>query len=218
MNTSVYRNHLLLALAACTLGAVVGCGGGSPSTAPRIDFAKVSTIREGLAADSTGDADAGQVVDLGSGWGTLKGTFVVEGAIPPLPQLTVNKDEAICAARPESLQSPAIMVGEGAVLRNVLLYARDAGRVHEDAASIPEEPAVFDQKDCIFLSHVFGVRVGRAVLIKNSDPIAHNTKIEGRISANSFNSNGQPRFRAVLSGEPGGKHADVGQLQHSPLG
>ena len=36
---------------------------------------------------------------------------------------------------------------------------------------------MFDQKECVFLSHVQPVMVGQQLLIKNSDPIGHNTNI-----------------------------------------
>ena len=40
--------------------------------------------------------------------------------------------------------------------------------------------SIFDQKACVFLTHVLGVSVGQTINIKNSDPTGHNTKIDGR--------------------------------------
>ena len=49
--------------------------------------------------------------------------------------------------------------------------------MHESHQQAVKDEVVFDQKDCVFLSHVLPVRVGQTVVIKNSDPIGHNTKI-----------------------------------------
>jgi hypothetical protein len=38
---------------------------------------------------------------------------------------------------------------------------------------------VFDQKNCEFLSPVFAARVGQPMEVRNSDPVGHNTNIDG---------------------------------------
>ena len=38
--------------------------------------------------------------------------------------------------------------------------------------------SVFDQKHCMFLTHVMACQVNSKIDIKNSDPIGHNTKID----------------------------------------
>jgi hypothetical protein len=38
---------------------------------------------------------------------------------------------------------------------------------------------VYDQKVCVFLTHVLGVTVGETLDIRNSDPTGHNTNIQG---------------------------------------
>ena len=63
-------------------------------------------------------------------------------------------------------------------IKNVAVFLRDASRVH-DSAKPKADPVVFDQKDCVFLSHVVGVTVGQTLDIKNSDPTGHNTNIVG---------------------------------------
>ena len=51
--------------------------------------------------------------------------------------------------------------------------------MHESAKP-KSDTVVFDQKDCVFLSHVVGVTVGQTLDIKNSDPTGHNTNIVGK--------------------------------------
>jgi hypothetical protein len=45
----------------------------------------------------------------------------------------------------------------------------------------------FDQKECIFLSHVFAMRSTQKLEILNSDPIGHNTNIAPTKGAQPFN-------------------------------
>ena len=37
---------------------------------------------------------------------------------------------------------------------------------------------LFDQKNCMFLTHVMACQVGQKLDVKNSDPVGHNTKID----------------------------------------
>ena len=56
-----------------------------------------------------------------------------------------------------------------------LTISRDPGRC---------SARVFDQKECVFSSHVLPVRVGQTVVIKNSDPIGHNTNVTTQADVN----------------------------------
>ena len=51
-----------------------------------------------------------------------------------------------------------------------LVYLKD---VSYDGG-VPSEPAVLDQKGCIYMPHVFGMVAGQELLIKNSDATLHN--------------------------------------------
>jgi hypothetical protein len=63
-------------------------------------------------------------------------------------------------------------------IKNVVVFLRDAKRVHE-SANPKADPIEYDQKHCVFLSHVVGATVGQSLDIKNSDPTGHNTNIVG---------------------------------------
>ena len=42
-----------------------------------------------------------------------------------------------------------------------------------------ESEVVFDQKNCLFQSPAFIAQVGQTIMVKNSDPVGHNTNIQG---------------------------------------
>ena len=68
-------------------------------------------------------------------------------------------------------------------IANVVVFARRVSRVHESGQQPPSEPALFDQKGCLFLAGLVPVQVGQTVLIKNSDPVAHNPAISPPLDA-----------------------------------
>lgn len=117
-------------------------------------------------------------------WASLKGRFVYDGAPPVAKSLdTSGKDSETCGKHKipdESLIIDAASKG----IANVVVYSRKTSRVHESQKSAAANDAVFDQKDCVFLSHVLPVRVGQSILIKNSDPIGHNTNITTQTDVN----------------------------------
>ncbi len=134
------------------LAVLAGCSSENPDPLPNMQT--VGFIRGG-AASSTG-ATAGPAAVVGEGWGTLKGVFVYAGD-PPSPKTlpTNNKDPQACGVIPdESLLIDPQTKG----IKNIVIFARKVSRVHEDAAAPPGEQ-VFDQKACIFLSHVLPVRI-----------------------------------------------------------
>jgi hypothetical protein len=81
--------------------------------------------------------------------------------------------------------------------------------VHESAEP-GDEPIVFDQKDCVCLTHVVGVPLGVEVQIKNSDPVGHNTKIDGTSFNQMIPSNGTMLWTAQKEqAMPVGVHCSV---------
>ena len=66
-------------------------------------------------------------------------------------------------------------------MANVVVWLRDKKpTVNPDYDKSASDKVALDNKDCHFVPHVVGLRVGQTLVIKNSDPIAHNTKIDGQ--------------------------------------
>jgi hypothetical protein len=143
-----------------------------------------SEIRTSLGgSEAAGDASASSA-STGTGWATLRGRFIFDGAPPDMSPYNVTKDQAVCTIGGKPPLQETLVVDSGNHgIRGVAIYLRDASRVN-DSAKPTGEPIVFDQKECLFLSHVCGVIVGQTLEIKNSDPVGHNTNISGK---NRFN-------------------------------
>jgi len=165
-------------LFAVTAG-LAGCERTLPS-GPEPDLARAEQIRAALISGESLGGGEKEAADLGEGWGTLRGSFkLAAGApIPERRPLDVNKDVAVCAPGGKTVLSRAIVVDEATRgIANVAVYVRDAPRVHPEIAEMPGEPAIFDQKACIFLTRVMAVRTNRTIRLLNSDPVGHNTNI-----------------------------------------
>jgi hypothetical protein len=170
---------LLAASAGLCLLLTSGCGR-SVSASPNPQSAVAADIRKTLlssAAEAGGETAAEAT---GTGWGTLRGKFVYAGDPPAPGTLSVTKDTEVCGAGGPLLDN-SLVVGPDKGLANVVVYAR-AKRVHESAAPLEADndaaPVVFDQKQCMFLTHVMACQVNQKIDIKNSDPVGHNTKID----------------------------------------
>lgn len=173
-----------VSLGVCLALALLAGGGCDWRTeiGPVANASSVRTMREALAGGQEAAAEA-EAKPQGTGWATLKGRFTYDGDPPTMPPYNVNKDMATCAPGGQAPKQDWLVVGSDGGLANVAIFLRKASRVHESAEP-PSEPAVFDQEDCVFLSHVFPIVVGQPMLIKNSDPVGHNTSISGN---NTFN-------------------------------
>jgi hypothetical protein len=144
-----------------------GCGYANPD--PVADAKLAMKLRE--VSSAAGGATPTQ--NLGEGWGRLRGRFVYSGDPPHIIFAdTGGKDPAACGVRPIPANTLTVDPQTKGI-RDVVVFLRRAPRVKEPEGQLPEQ--VFDQKDCIFLSHVFVCRTGIELIIKNSDPVAHNT-------------------------------------------
>ena len=165
-------------MAAVMFAALVGCDTRG-EFGPVADAANAGAIRKAFASGEAAAGAKAEAKPTGTGWGTLKGQFVYDGAPPEAKPYNVTKELEVCTVGGKAPLQETLVVDSGSKgIKNVVVFLRDASRVHDSAAP-KKEPVVFDQKHCVFLTHVIGVTVGETVSIKNSDPIGHNTNIVG---------------------------------------
>jgi len=168
---------------AAAIGLIAALGCQRPSDLGK--FANISQsekIRKVLVGEA--GEGAAEEAATGTGWATLKGRFVYEGDPPQMPPYNVDKEHAICAPGGEPPPQEYLVVDSATKgIANIAIYPRKVARVH-DQAGPTTEPVTFDQKACVFLTHVAAVTVGQPVNLTNSDPVGHNTNISGQ---NSFN-------------------------------
>ena len=145
----------LLGCAGLLLAARSGCRKAAAiNPAPDLKVAKELRAGSG-GGEATATAQAAQ--PTGTGWGALKGKFVFAGDPPAAAFLsTGGKDGAVCGQQVPNQQLVVDSGNKG--IANIVVFARKVSRVFkpEEAPRRPRHPpSIFDQKGCLFLSHVF---------------------------------------------------------------
>jgi len=163
------------AIVLCFAVFVVGCGP-QRVAAPVADVAAAKAIREGLVTSVAAVAGAGEATVAGTGWASLQGRFVFAGDPGQPRPLAADKDMDVCG-KSEKLFDRSLRVDTSSKgLADVVVFVRKSSRVKSPAT---DAAIVFDQKNCEFLAPVFAARVGQPVEVRNSDPVGHNTNIDG---------------------------------------
>jgi plastocyanin len=103
--------------------------------------------------------------------GGARGHVRVTGAVPPNDVIRMNADpmcsKATDAAR---VTNDAVMAASDGSLANVLVEL--VGGFSD--TPVPTEPVSIDQRGCLYLPRVVGVRAGQALQVRNSDDGLHN--------------------------------------------
>lgn len=193
-----------------TFGLLLGCDSGEkrePILHTSADVAE--RMRERINVGGAGGGPAVAAADP-TGFATIRGVFAVNGTPPQMAQLAVTGgDTNVCAPGGNVPLAEDVVVNDGK-LANVLVYLDTSIPLeweHEqyvatrDAVLKGEEG--FDQKACIFLSHVFAMRSSQTVEIINSDPVGHNTNIQPVKGAQPSNNTLPANSSAMYS--PGGE-------------
>jgi len=107
---------------------------------------------------------------MASAQGKVTGTAKFDGTPPAASKLKMDADPACAAAHPGGATSEDVVVGDGGGLQNVFVYVKEVKGDFPPKA----EPAVIDQKGCLYAPRVVGIQTGQPVKFLNSDPTLHN--------------------------------------------
>lgn len=195
MNQRVDLRYVVLLLASLMVAA--GCQR-QVADNPRVSAANVVELKKAFGG-SAAEAGPGAAVAVAepTGWSTLKGKFVLAGGAPVRSPLKVDKDQTVCAPGGKTVLDEEIVVDANGGIKDVAIFlttklpANNPKWEHPDYAALAtgEAPIPFDQKDCIFLSHVFIMRSTQTLTIKNSDPVGHNTAINPSAGSKAASAN-----------------------------
>ena len=96
--------------------------------------------------------------------GSLKGHVKFDGKPPKKKTLRMDADPVCGSAHSGPVYTESFKVNDAGDLAECLIWLRNV----EYSGGISEEPAVIDQKGCIYIPHVFGMQAGQELLIKKT--------------------------------------------------
>lgn len=104
------------------------------------------------------------------------GTVTYNGPKPERAVIDMSRDKK-CAElhRGELVLDENVLVNNSGQLQNVFVYIK-RGLPRQAEYAVPAQPAVIDQKGCMYRPRVQGVRVGQLLKIVNSDELTHNVR------------------------------------------
>jgi hypothetical protein len=111
-------------------------------------------------------------------WGTLRGRILYGGDPPPPITLDIERDAEVCGKA--GLVDESLVVNKtnrGVQYVAIWLESKEAVPIHPDLQMPAGDPPTLDNVDCRFEPHMLVVRTGQKILLKNSDPIAHNAAV-----------------------------------------
>lgn len=120
------------------------------------------------------------------GTASVTGKVTLSGKAPAGSNISMDADPVCKTAHSSPVADETVVVSKKGELANVIVYVKEgAGNYPAPATSV-----LLDQKGCTYKPHVFGIQVGQALEIQNSDPTLHNVHSMATIN-DSFNV-GQP--------------------------
>lgn len=124
--------------------------------------------------------------------GTVVGRVIFAGPLPVPQELREARKCPQCVeVHRGPIYDESMVVGADGALANVVVSVSEglSSWLHEEFPP-PATPATLDQRGCVFSPHVVAVMVGQPLIVKNSDPLAHNVNL---LAVNNPNPNlGQP--------------------------
>ena len=107
--------------------------------------------------------------------GDIQGKITFDGKAPKMKPLRMDADPVCVANNEVAPRKEWLILDEDNGLKNVLVFVKESSSNSLSGDhSLPENPAVIDQKGCVYVPHVMGVMVGQKLDILNSDGTLHN--------------------------------------------
>jgi plastocyanin len=107
--------------------------------------------------------------------GDIQGKITFDGKAPKMKPLRMDADPVCVANNEVAPRKEWLILDEDNGLKNVLVFVKESSSNSLSGDhSLPENPAVIDQKGCVYVPHVIGVMVGQKLDILNSDGTLHN--------------------------------------------
>ena len=142
-------------------------------------------------------AENGKPWDPALATATITGSVKFDGKPPRARPIDMAGADEKCAELHGGVrQKPeTVVINDNGTLRNVFVWVKTG--IDGGSFPMPEGDALLDQRGCIYHPHVQGMRKGQSLVIKTSDPTAHN--VHGYAKVNRPFNRSQPAGAADVA-------------------
>jgi len=111
-------------------------------------------------------------VPLPDSAGSVAGTVKFAGVAPKGTRIDMSFDPNCVKAHATPATTQEIVVGAGGGLQNVIVYVSDG--LNGKTFDPPPQPAVLEQKGCVYQPRVIALQANQKLDVKNDDATSHN--------------------------------------------
>jgi plastocyanin len=107
-----------------------------------------------------------------AGGATVRGVVRFEGAVPKAKLISMAADPSCAKQHSAAVFSQDIMTDAEGDLQNVIVFVSEG--LGDRTFDAPTQPAVIEQKGCLYEPHVLAVRANQPLQVVNDDTTSHN--------------------------------------------
>ena len=115
---------------------------------------------------------AGSSTSVAGGNASLKGTVKFKGTVPAAKPINMAADPGCAKQHASPAMSQEVVANANGDLQNVVVFVAEG--LGDRTFEPPSQPAVIEQKGCMYAPHVLAVRANQRLEVVNSDPTLHN--------------------------------------------
>jgi len=114
----------------------------------------------------------GPSVASSNGMASIKGTVRIQGTVPKPKPINMSADPSCAKQHSGPVLSEDIVADSKGDLENVIVFVSDG--LGDRTFDPPSQPAVIEQKGCLYQPHVLAMRANQPLEVVNDDPTTHN--------------------------------------------
>ena len=103
---------------------------------------------------------------------SVRGKVHFEGKAPAAKPISMAADPVCAKQHPSPVMSQEVMTDDKGDLQNVVVFVSEG--LGDQKFDPPSQPAVVEQKGCMYQPHVMAVRANQTLQLVNNDPTSHN--------------------------------------------
>ena len=111
-------------------------------------------------------------LSTGSASASVRGVVKFEGTVPKGKPISMAADPSCAKLHSAPMLSQDVVADAKGGLQNVIIFVADG--LADRAYDPPSEPAVMEQKGCMYQPHVIAMRANQNLEVINRDPTTHN--------------------------------------------